>query len=190
MILPLFRRNRRADTIAALYGTIVAQARAPAFYLDYGVPDTVAGRLDMIILHAVLVLRRLGDGTNEARALGQGLFDYFCRDMDDNLREMGVGDLAVPKHMLRFGEAFFGRRAAYDGALAEPDDGALITALARNIYEQSPQEAAFAPLMACYVRSATRRLDDCDDSALQQGQVEFPALDSIAVETGPDIPAT
>ena len=57
MILPLFRRNRRADTIAALYGTIVAQARAPAFYLDYGVPDTVAGRLDMIILHAVLVLR-------------------------------------------------------------------------------------------------------------------------------------
>jgi len=59
MISKLFRRTPRDDSIARLYGTIVAQARAPAFYRIYGVPDTVNGRLEMIMLHAVLVLRRL-----------------------------------------------------------------------------------------------------------------------------------
>ena len=34
---------------------------------------------------------------------------------------MGVGDLAVPKQMRRFGEAFYGRQAAYLAALEAPD---------------------------------------------------------------------
>ncbi len=59
MILRLFRRTPRVDSIACLYGTIVAQARTPAFYQVYGVPDTVNGRLEMIMLHAVLILQRL-----------------------------------------------------------------------------------------------------------------------------------
>src|SRR6266702_3543323 len=113
MISRLFRRALRDHSIAALYCTIVAQARAPAFYQIYGVPDTVNGRLEMIMLHAVLVLRRLESEAVPIRALGQGLFDQFCRDMDDSMREMGVGDLAVPRNMRRIGEAFYGRQAAY-----------------------------------------------------------------------------
>ena len=62
MILPLFRRSSQDRTIGALYGAIVAQARSPAFYRDYGVPDTVEGRFDLIVLHLVLLLRRLGRG--------------------------------------------------------------------------------------------------------------------------------
>src|SRR5262249_23514950 len=82
MILKLFRRTPRDDSIARLYGTIVAQARAPAFYRLYGVPDTVNGRLKMIMLHTVLFLRRLEGETRPIRQFGQGLFDRFCRDMD------------------------------------------------------------------------------------------------------------
>src|ERR1700753_3128154 len=104
MILRLFRHTPRADTIASLYGTIVAQARAPAFYQSYGVPDTVNGRLEMIVLHTVLLLHRLNGEPEDTRELGQGVFDHFCRDMDENLREMGVGDLAVPKKMRKIGE--------------------------------------------------------------------------------------
>ena len=52
-----------------------------------------------------------------AAELGQALFDRFCRDMDDSMREMGVGDLAVPRKMRRIGEAFYGRQAAYRAAL-------------------------------------------------------------------------
>src|SRR5258705_7301148 len=88
MILKLFRRVPWDDTISRLYGTIVAQARMPAFYQIYAVPDTVNGRLEMIMLHAVLVLRRLEGEAAPIRALGQGLFDRFCRDMDDSMREM------------------------------------------------------------------------------------------------------
>ncbi len=105
---------------------IVAQARSPAFYRGYGVPDTVEGRLDMIMLHLVLVLRRLNQGQRCRRRwppAGQQLFDRFCQDMDDNFREMGVGDLTVPKEMRRVAEAFYGRAKAYESAL-EADDAA------------------------------------------------------------------
>jgi cytochrome b pre-mRNA-processing protein 3 len=77
MIFQLFRRTRPDESIASLYGTIVAQARAPAFYQRFGVPDTVNGRLDMILLHVVLLLRRL-DSEPAAGPLGQAIFDLFC----------------------------------------------------------------------------------------------------------------
>ena len=120
MIFHLFRRTPQSDSIASLYGMIVAQARAPAFYQDYGVPDTVDGRFEMVVLHTVLVLRRLDAEPGPVRRLGQAVFDLFCRDMDASLREMGVGDLKVPREMRRIGEAFYGRKAAYEAALAIP----------------------------------------------------------------------
>src|SRR5215216_2008709 len=121
-MLPLFRPPN--PTIAALYGAIVAQARHAEFYQNCAVPDTVLGRFDMIVLHLVLVLRRLRDGaaahsaphSAPQRAAAQGVFDAFCRDMDDNLREMGIGDQAVPDQMRRVGEAFYGRAQAYEAA--------------------------------------------------------------------------
>src|SRR6202012_3232529 len=100
---------------------------------SYGVPDTVDGRFDLIVLHIVLVLAGLG-GEGSARGIGQKLFDVFCRDLDDNLREMGVGDLAVPKRMRRFGEAFYGRQAAYLTALEAGGERDFENALARNIF--------------------------------------------------------
>src|SRR5215469_3651954 len=121
MIFRLFRRDPRARTIAALYGAIVAQARRPIFYLAFGVPDTAEGRFEMIALHVALLCRRLGREGEAGRSLSQGVFDMFCRDMDHNLREMGVSDLRVPKTMRKLGEAFYGRLEAYDRALAADD---------------------------------------------------------------------
>src|SRR4029077_120637 len=104
MIFRLFRRTPRDPSIAALYGAIVAQARTEAFYQHYHVPDTVNGRFEMIVLHLVLLLHRLHREGEQGRMLGQGVFYYFCRDMDANFREMGVGDLAVPRRMRGVGE--------------------------------------------------------------------------------------
>src|SRR3979490_1450818 len=103
-------------TIEAIYGMIVAQAREPLFYRAMGVPDTVNGRFDMVLLHLWMVLRRLRGGEGGAGP-PPALFDHFGGDMDANLRELGVGDLTVPKRMQKFGEAFYGRAAAYDLAL-------------------------------------------------------------------------
>lgn len=157
-------------TIEAIYGMIVAQAREPAFYEDLHVRDTVNGRFDMLILHLWLVLRRLQpvDGGN---ALSQALFDRFCADMDDNLREMGVGDLTVPKRMQAFGEAFYGRTSAYDLAF-EAGDEALAQALSRNVFNGELLDSAKA--LAIYVRNTVAALAASDDAAIRTGSWTFP----------------
>ena len=156
MIFPLFRREPRGpDTISTLYGMIVAQARLPCFYRDYAVADTVNGRFDLIVLHLALVLDRLAQDP-ALQSLGQGIFDRFCQDMDHNLREMGVGDLKVPKEMRRMGEAFYGRAQAYRAALGgRRTIGPLVEALERNIYGGSPAAAAAAPACGLYARGVT-----------------------------------
>jgi cytochrome b pre-mRNA-processing protein 3 len=178
MISRLFRRTPRDQSIASLYGMIVAQARAPAFYQVYGVPDTVNGRLEMVMLHTVLVLRRLEGSAGPGPALGQGLFDHFCRDMDASMREMGVGDLAVPRKMRQIGESFYGRQAAYRAALAEPDDRPLAAALARNVFAGAGGSEAPARL-ANYVREADRRLAAPD--AFDGAELAFPDPEQVPI---------
>ncbi len=181
MISLPFSRAPKNPNIAVLYGMIVAQARNPSFYCGYGVPDTVAARTDMIMMHLLLVLRRLRASGADLRATGQGLFDAFCRDMDDNLREMGVGDLAVPRRMRRIGEAFYGRAKVYDAALDGSDGAALTEALARNAF--GCVEPPFgARRLASYMKVALRHLSATDDAALACGQWVFPDPESI--ETG------
>ena len=180
MIFPLFRRSPRRDTISGLYGTIVAQARLPSFYRDYSVPDTLNGRFELIVLHLVLVIDRL-NANPASRDLGQAIFDHFCRDMDDNLREIGVGDLRVPKEMRRMGEAFYGRAQAYGEALAASDSRALAQAVARNIYGGSVHQGAAARL-AAYVREAVRELGAQEQAGLTAGTLRLP--DPAAVPAG------
>jgi cytochrome b pre-mRNA-processing protein 3 len=158
-------------TIEAIYGMIVTQAREPSFYRDLGVPDTVNGRFDLLVLHLWLVLRRLRSMAG-ARNVSQALFDRFCDDMDANLREMGVGDLTVPKRMQAFGEAFYGRGAAYDAALAAGGE-ALAKALCKNILNGESMENARA--LAAYAQSVMASLDGLDDTALQAAEWAFPA---------------
>ena len=167
-------RTPRTDTIQGLYGAIVAQARSRAFYADYGVADTVAGRFDMIVLHLVLFVRRLRREPAPIRSLGQGVFDLFCRDMDHSFREMGIGDLAVPKHMRRVAEAFYGRAAAYDDSIDRPGEEPLATALARNIFPEAVGVPACVGRLARYVRAAIEELDRQDGEAFTRAAVLFP----------------
>ena len=182
MILPAFRRSVHDRRIHALYGMIVAQARAGAFYTDYGIPDTLEGRFELIVLHLVLVLRRLGRDSANTRAfggwrrpepLGQLLFDVFCRDLDANLREMGVGDMAVPRRMRRFGEAFYGRQVAYQAALEAADRRALENALARNIFEGESADSGVIRL-ANYTRATAAQLEAVDVNTLVSSETVLP----------------
>jgi cytochrome b pre-mRNA-processing protein 3 len=189
MMFHFFRRNSCNRSIACLYGTIVAQARAAPFYRNYGVPDTVNGRFEMVVLHAVLVLRRLESEPAPLRRLGQALFDRFCRDMDGSLREMGVGDLAVPAKMRTIGEAFYGRQAAYGAALAAPGLEPLVAALARNVFgcktgTELGGTAAGAVRLATYVRAAAGQLADQDGEALGRAALDFPDPEALTVAGG------
>jgi cytochrome b pre-mRNA-processing protein 3 len=158
-------------TIEAIYGMIVAQAREPLFYQAMGVPDTINGRFDMVLLHLWMVLRRLRPVEGGAD-LSQALFDHFCGDMDANLRELGVGDLTVPKRMQKFGEAFYGRAAAYDRALDAADEP-LAQALCRNILDGG--DIGRARQLAAYANAVIAALAGLDDTAFSNGSWRFPS---------------
>jgi cytochrome b pre-mRNA-processing protein 3 len=174
----LFRPRFHPATIDSLYGVIVAQARAPDFYEEFGIADSVDGRFELIVLHLALVTRRLG-GDAQGAALGRDLVDRFGRDMDDNLREMGVGDLTVPKKMKRMFEALYGRTRAYQNALNEPGSEALEAALARNVF--GGRGGAVARL-AAYVRRAAQELDAADGEQFLAGRLAFPPPHAILAD--------
>ena len=171
-MLKVFRRNPQAATIEALYGAIVAQARAAVFYLDYRVSDSLPGRLDMLMLHLALAYDRLSRDDAAAKAIGQALFDRFCRDMDDHLREQGFSDLKVPKEMRGVGAAFFGRPGTYVSALRAGDAESLEAGLARNVY----QGAAAAPsrALAAYVIAADAGLARQETGEILTGLLQWP----------------
>jgi cytochrome b pre-mRNA-processing protein 3 len=174
----MFQRLRfREDphgNIRRLYGAIVAQARTPEFYTDYGVPDTVEGRFDMVVLHVYLVFRRLAEAGEIARVHGQEMFDLFIEDMDASMRELGVGDLSVPRKLRAMAEGYYGRAGVYDAALRDAGDDKLAAALLRNVYAGNENTEAGARRLARYVRHATKGLGDTKAGEIESGAVAFP----------------
>src|SRR4051812_44084548 len=116
MIFNLFRKSPAPDAAFEAYRSIVAQSRQQKFYAEWGVPDTVTGRFDMISLHLALLLRRLKSEPS-AQPFTQALVDLFFRDMDRSLREMGVTDLGVPNKVKKMGNLFYGLVEALGDAL-------------------------------------------------------------------------
>lgn len=147
MIFGLFGRGFAVTTFD-LYRSIVAEARHPVFYTDHGVPDTVTARFDMIVLMMAVTLHRLraeplpmrgvkvvtGARATDPHELGRQVLDLFFTEMDRSLREMGIGDVAVPKRIKKLASAWNGRVLAYDAALDAGDVEAFAAAIARNVY--------------------------------------------------------
>jgi cytochrome b pre-mRNA-processing protein 3 len=126
----LFRRPRFERAGFELYGAAVAAARQPRFYAEWGVPDTVPGRFEMVCLHNGLLIHRINrEGNKDARDLAQSCFDAMFADMDVNLREMGISDLRVGNRVKMLWEGFHGRAQAYIQAIEAGDDAALEAAL-------------------------------------------------------------
>lgn len=180
MVFGLFRRRTQPSEYA-LYGAIVAQSRQAAFYANLGAPDTVDGRFDMIILHAMLLFRRLQGEGKEAVAVSQSVFDIFFADMDGSLREMGISDNAVPKKVKRMAEAFFGRAAAYGAAIDAGDLNALAAAVDRNFFPENSTPAA-AMALARYAMAAGPALAATPLSDILAARLPWP--DPLAVIEG------
>ena len=168
MFQRLFRERPAVAAGKALYTPLIEQARRPAFYVEGRVADTPNGRFELYSLHLALMVGRLrGSGAFAAEA-SQALFDTFLAGLDDGLRELGVGDLTVPKKMRRLGEALYGRLKGYDAALAEdaPAD-ALEAMLGRTLY--AGVEGAPVDALAAYVRAAAAALASTPTEALLDG---------------------
>ncbi len=104
MVISSTRRKSIRDAAALAYGRVVEQARQPVFFAGYGVPDTLDGRFELICLHAFLYLHRLKADRPRSAELSQAFFDAMFADLDRALREMGIGDLSVGKHVKRMAQ--------------------------------------------------------------------------------------
>lgn len=173
MILNLFRKNTATEPVYAVYSAIVAQSRQPRFYADWLVPDTVTGRFDMISLHLALLFRRLRAEAGARKDFSQAVFDLFFKDMDRSLREMGVGDLGVPKRIQKMGNIFFGLLAALNEAMDRNDAVALEAVLARNIFDGNP--GAHVRALADYLLAEDHALAAQPAEAITGGTISFEA---------------
>ena len=117
-----------------LYGMVVAAARNPDFYGVGRVADTPEGRFELVALHLFLIAERVAPVKPEGEALARHLIEAFITDMDDCMREMGVGDVVVPKRVKKAAAAFYERAGAYRTALAQPGSSAMGTALDRHVF--------------------------------------------------------
>lgn len=186
-----------AAAAARLYRDLILQARSPGFYRELGVPDTPEGRFEMIGLHAGLILLRLRAEGAPGQALGQALFDLMVADLDQSLRELGVGDLGVGKQARRLAGQFYARLRALDeilggggagrpggsdagdgGRAGEPAGAAeaerLGQVLRANVWQggrapAAPQVAALAD----YLIRCARRLGDQSADRLLDGEAAF-----------------
>jgi cytochrome b pre-mRNA-processing protein 3 len=161
MIFRFFRKDRAPTAVEAVFGRIVDASREPRLYAEFGIPDTVEGRFESAILHMVATLRRLRELPGPADEFAQELVDAFFQWLDDTLRDMGVGDIAVPKRMKKLVEAFYGRAHSYDSALDQQDRIALVETLRRNITDEEPAE-----LLADYLIASCARMAEQDFETL------------------------
>jgi cytochrome b pre-mRNA-processing protein 3 len=174
----LFRR-RPAPTTEAAYAAIVAQARQPAFYLAFAVPDTVKGRFDLIVAHLAVYCGRLESAGAGERAAMQAVVDRFFADLEDSIREMGVTDTGVPRKMKAMASAWLGRVGAYGPPLAAGDAAPLAAALSRNLFAEAvatdPDAARLgAAALARYMMAAKAAFAATAVETIVAGQLPWP----------------
>jgi cytochrome b pre-mRNA-processing protein 3 len=172
----LHSRSPERATAKELYGAIVSQARQPAFYARQGVPDTPDGRYEVIVLHLFLVLERLKALGEPGRVLSQNLIETFVEDMDDSMREMGVGDLTVPRKVKKAAAGLWDRAEVYRQALTEPGDARLSGQLRASIPSE-PGRALNADALARYVRACAAHLAHQPAGDAVSGRMTFPAVE-------------
>ena len=180
MIFALFRRSANARVIERLHGEIMAGVRQPALYLDFGVADTFEGRFDVLALLTLLVVRQLAQMPAPGPDMAQDLTDKMFAELDAAMREMGVGDLAVPKRIKKLAAGFLGRRKAYESALAAGGPDELRAALARNVYGVDADQAApEVARLARYVTSLQVFLAQVPMTAFVEGPLQLPGAADI-----------
>jgi cytochrome b pre-mRNA-processing protein 3 len=179
MLRSLKRRAEFQRKAGEIYGAIVTQARQPVFYARLGIPDTPTGRYEMVVIHLFLVLERLrGEGAS-GEPVAQELVDAFVADMDDSLRELGTGDIGVPRRVKRAAAGFYQRSKDYREAIGA-GGRALELALARYLRGPDPGEPRIAAL-AEYVRAAMASLAGQQAVEVIGGGFSFPDPSALAM---------
>ena len=169
MLKALRQKGEARRAAQALAAGLMEQARQPAFFTEFGVPDSLDGRFDLLAFHAWLVL----DQCAAEPELGQALIDELFLHFDEALRQMGTGDIGMNRRLKTLAGAFYGRLHAYRAA---SDAVALADAILRNLYRGAVERRTEAATVATYAQSARSHLAN---SRLAQGELDFGPLPTM-----------
>jgi len=161
-MLNIFRKSAARKALGhQLYNDLIARSRAPVFFREFGVADTIDGRFDLVALHGWLALELLD------RDAAQSLVDAIFVGFDEAMREQGQGDMGLGRKMKQFADAWYGRLSVYSAAKDAP---ALAAALARNLWRGAAVDDR-ARTLAEYAIAAKEHL-----RYAPQGKLEFGPL--------------
>jgi cytochrome b pre-mRNA-processing protein 3 len=163
----LFGARREREALRPLYDALVAAARDPAWYRDGGVPDTIEGRFDMVAAMVALALLRLEAEGETAKADSVRLTEIFIDDMEGTLRQIGIGDFVVGKHVGKLVGALGGRLGAFRETFGGA--GPLEPAVHRNLFRDAPADDAQIAFVADRLRRLHERLAETEAEALVAG---------------------
>ena len=165
----IFGSKQEAAALRPLYDMVVANGRDPAWYREGEVPDTIDGRFDMVAAILSLVLIRLEAEGESARRESVLLTETFVADMDASLRQIGIGDFVVGKHIGKMMGALGGRLGAFRSA-ADPKAQAL--AVRRNIFRETPPSEEKVAWVAERLRAFEARLRATSLAELLEGRLK------------------
>jgi cytochrome b pre-mRNA-processing protein 3 len=168
------RSNRGRDLVLALHAQVVEASRQPELYGESGLPDTMEGRFEALVLHVLVVLRRLRQLPPPAGDAAQEFVDAVFAHLEIALREMGIGDFGVPKRMKKLAGAFFDRTSKYDPLIAARD----VDGLAGEVAERLACDPAPLRRFAAMVIASEERLAGVDLAEMMRG-VPFASLGDI-----------
>ncbi len=139
-----------------LYARINEHSRQARFFTEWGIPDTLDGRFEMILLHMFLYLHTLKQHPQDTTALQRLLIESFFQDMDRSVREIGVSDTGVGKRMKAMANAFYGRIHAFETGLS--DDALLDNAIRTNCYGTVDNPPEDVSMVRHYIRDELQTL--------------------------------
>ena len=158
-----FKNIKNAKEVKIFYNNVVSLARNEDLYVKGGVPDTIDGRFELIVLHCHLFIKRLISIENEEKLFSQRLINYMVTDFDRSLREIGVGDLSVGKKVKFMVSAYYGRANAYDRAIKENNKD-LASVLKKNLYGTINPKKDEIKYMKKYIKAFINLLDSTQDN--------------------------
>ena len=164
----IFGETKQREPLQPLYAAVVAKGREPAWYRDGQVPDTLDGRFDMIAAILSLVLLRLEEEGESGKGPSVLLTEIFIEDMDGTLRQLGVGDYVVGKHVGRMMSALGGRLAAFRTGREE---GVLAGAVTRNIFHEAPPSEGAVAFVSGGLERFAGALDEAPVEAVLAGEL-------------------
>ena len=167
----LFGETKQRAALMPLYRALVGIGRDPVWYRDGGVPDTLDGRFDILAAITALALLRLEAEGEAGKVPSVLLTELFIEDMDGTLRQIGIGDYVVGKHVGRMVGALGGRLGAFREGLRA---GSLAEAVDRNIFHEAPPSAASVDFVARRLESFSQNLTQIPVAALYDGKVPSP----------------